>query len=126
TRSPTQRLTSLRSARLSDATSPQLLNEPVLVLAGATVRSVETGTEPPPGADVVDLGTATLLPGLIDTHVHLAFDASRDPVGRLAARSDEEVLAAMADAGRESLRAGVTTVRDLGDRDYLSLALRGR
>ena len=121
-----RRLTAIHAARLFDGTSSQLLNDPVVVLDGATVRSVETGTEPPPGADVVDLGTATLLPGLIDTHVHLAFDASRDPVGRLAARSDEEVLAAMADAGRESLRAGVTTVRDLGDRDYLSLALRGR
>ena len=93
-----RRLTAIRAARLFDGTSSQLLNDPVVVLDGATVRSVETGTEPPPGADVVDLGTATLLPGLIDTHVHLAFDASRDPVGRLAARSDEEVLAAMADA----------------------------
>ncbi|MET8877686.1 amidohydrolase family protein [Nocardia sp. NPDC004604] len=76
--------------------------------------------------DVVDLGGVTLLPGLIDTHVHLAFDAGFDPVGALLTRSDEEALAAMMDAGRASLRAGVTTVRDLGDRGYLSLWLRDR
>src|SRR5439155_1263149 len=73
-----------------------------------------------------DLGGAALLPGLVDTHVHLAFDASADPVGALAARSDEEVLEAMVRAGQAALRGGVTTVRDLGDRNYLSLGLRGR
>jgi imidazolonepropionase-like amidohydrolase len=46
-------------------------------------------------------------------------------VTRLAERSDEEVLVAMRRAARTALIGGVTTVRDLGDRDYLSLALRG-
>ena len=46
------------------------------------------------GPKVVDLGGATLMPGLIDTHVHLVFDSSVDPVGRLAARTDEQALAA--------------------------------
>lgn len=121
-----RKLTAIRAARLFDGTSSHLLADPVVVLDGAVIRSVETGTGPPPGADVVDLGDVTLLPGLIDTHVHLAFDAGPDAVGRLLARTDEEALAAMAEAGRASLRAGVTTVRDLGDRGYLALRLRGR
>ena len=78
----------------------------------------------PADAEVVDLPGATLLPGLVDTHVHLAFDAGSDPVAALSGRDDDAALAAMADAARAQLRAGVTTVRDLGDRDYLSLRLR--
>ena len=73
---------------------------------------------------MVDLGEVTLLPGLVDTHVHLGFDASADPVANLQARNDAEVLVAMREAGRTALAGGVTTVRDLGDRDYLSLGLR--
>ncbi|WP_063047129.1 amidohydrolase family protein [Nocardia pseudovaccinii] len=121
-----RRLTAVRAGWLFDGIGGQLVADPVVVLEGARIRSVEAGVVPPPGADVVDLGGATLLPGLIDTHVHLAFDAGADPVASLRARADEEVVAAMAEAGRASLRAGVTTVRDLGDRGYLSLRLRGR
>jgi imidazolonepropionase-like amidohydrolase len=58
--------------------------------------------------------------------VHLAFDASADVVTSLAACGDGALLDHMAAASARALRAGVTTVRDLGDRDYLSLKLRGR
>lgn len=116
-----QRLTALRAARVFDGL--QLVANPTVVVDGATVVAVGTDV---PGADVVSLGDVTLLPGLIDPHVHLAFDASPDPVGALAARGPDEVHAAMVAAARQTLLAGVTTVRDLGDRDYLSLDLRGR
>jgi imidazolonepropionase-like amidohydrolase len=117
----TQRLTALRAARLFDGV--RMVENPTVVLDGGTVVAVGVDV---PGADVVSLGDVTLLPGLVDPHVHLAFDASADPVGALAARSPDEVRAAMVEAGRQTLRCGVTTVRDLGDRDYLSLDLRGR
>ncbi|MGW4962421.1 amidohydrolase family protein [Nonomuraea sp. NPDC004186] len=68
----------------------------------------------------VDLGDATLLPGLIDCHVHLAFDASRDVVAML---EPPGLADRMRQAARQHLAAGVTTVRDLGDRDYLALGL---
>ncbi|TMS00603.1 amidohydrolase family protein [Nonomuraea basaltis] len=72
------------------------------------------------GPATVDLGDVTLLPGLIDCHVHLAFDAGLDVVGTL----EQPGLAdRMRSAARRHLAAGVTTVRDLGDRDYLALGL---
>src|SRR5260370_30769624 len=120
------RLTALRSAWLFDGTSSVMVRDPVVVIDGATIVAVDSGVPAPEGAVVIDLAEAALLPGLVDTHVHLAFDASTDPVGHLAGRDDGEVVAAMARARRAALRGGVTTVRDLGDRDYLSLGLRGR
>ena len=119
-------LTVLRAARLFDDISPGLIPDPVVVLQDSTILSVSSGTRPPDSTAIIDLAGATLLPGLIDTHVHLAFDASADPVGSLARRRDGEVTEAMSRAGRVALRGGVTTIRDLGDRGYLSLGLRGR
>jgi len=120
------RLTALRAAWLFDGTGSALIPDPLVVIDGGTIVAVGSGASAPDGADVVDLGGAALLPGLVDTHVHLAFDASADPIAALAARSDEETIEAMIRAGQAALRGGVTTVRDLGDRDYLSLGLRGQ
>jgi imidazolonepropionase-like amidohydrolase len=119
------RLVAIRAGALFDGVSSTLLPEPMLVIDGPSIISVDSAVAPPPGAEVVDLAGATLLPGLIDTHVHLAFDGSADPVAALAGRDDNAALAAMSTAGRVALRGGVTTVRDLGDRGYLSLGLRG-
>jgi imidazolonepropionase-like amidohydrolase len=120
------RLVAIRAAALFDGVSETLLADPVIIVDGTTILAVDSQVAPPPDAQLIDLAGATLLPGLIDTHVHLAFDASADPVACLAARDESTVLAAMSAAAGTALRAGITTVRDLGDRDYLSLRLRGR
>jgi imidazolonepropionase-like amidohydrolase len=117
-------LTALRAAWLFDGTSSTLTANPTIVLDGGTILAVDRDAAPLSCTEIVDLPGATLLPGLVDTHVHLAFDASTDPVGHLAARDDNAALAAMAKAARTAAYGGVTTVRDLGDRNYLALALR--
>jgi len=116
----------VRGARLFDGRDLLDVPDPTLLIYGSTIMGVLAGAAVPQDAELVDLAGATLLPGLIDTHVHLAFDASVDPVATLAERDDDAALAAMAAAARTALAGGVTTVRDLGDRDYLSLPLRGR
>ena len=85
-----------------------------------------TGAEPPAGVAVVDLGDVTLLPGLVDPHLHLAFDPNGDPLRQLLDDSDDVLLARMHRHAQVALRAGITTVRDLGDRGYLGVALRER
>jgi len=113
--------TALRAARLFDGVTTH--TDPLVLVEDGRITEVRTGPAPA-DADLLDLGEATLLPGLIDTHVHLAFDAGLDAVAALATRDDDAVLEAMAEAAAAQLRAGVTTVRDLGDRDYLALRLR--
>jgi imidazolonepropionase-like amidohydrolase len=114
----------IRAAALFDGTG--LVRDPLVLVADGRITAVLSGppATAPADAEPVDLPGATLLAGLVDTHVHLAFDASTDPVGTLVTQDDDELLAAMADAARAQLRAGVTTVRDLGDRGYLALKLR--
>src|SRR2546423_5353794 len=119
-----RRLTAIRAAWLFDGTSTTLMPDPTVVLDGTTIVAVGPSAPVPDGAIVVDLAGATLLPGLIDAHVHLAFDASDDPVGHLAGRDDAAAFAAMPSFARCAARGGVTTVRDLGDRGYLSLGVR--
>jgi len=78
------RPTALRAAWLFNGTDPGLQPDPVIVIEGSTIVSVGFGVPAPPETHVVDHGSATLLPGLVDTHMHLAFDASADPVTALA------------------------------------------
>lgn len=76
------------------------------------------------GAVRVSRPEGTLLPGLIDGHVHLCFDAGPDPAATLREADEAELLLAMADRAARMAAGGVTTVRDLGDRDGLALRLR--
>ncbi|EWM13524.1 amidohydrolase [Kutzneria sp. 744] len=74
--------------------------------------------------DVVDLGDVTLMPGLVDAHTHLVFEPGGDTVGDMTSLPREDLLERMRRHAVQALRAGITTVRDLGDRDYLAVDLR--
>ncbi|WP_220378006.1 amidohydrolase family protein [Streptomyces inhibens] len=83
-----------------------------------------TGAHPSADLHVLDLGEATLLPGLIDSHVHLAFDPDSQSKQAMAEEDAHTPLARMRVHAGQQLRAGITTVRDLGDRHHLAVALR--
>jgi len=108
-----------------DGVSSTLTARPSVVVADGVIAAVHGPAGPvPPGAHVMDLPGLTLLPGLVDAHLHLCFDATGDPAGHLAGTGDDLLREHMAEAARRALHAGVTTVRDLGDRGYLALDLR--
>jgi imidazolonepropionase-like amidohydrolase len=118
-------LTVLRAAAMFDGVSSALMARPSVVVADGVIATVDGPAGPvPPGAHVVDLPGLTLMPGLVDAHLHLCFDASKDPAGHLAETGNDLLREQMAGAARRALRAGVTTVRDLGDRGYLAVDLR--
>ncbi|MGW4518004.1 amidohydrolase family protein [Streptomyces sp. NPDC004393] len=93
----------------------------VIVAAGAR-NDVLPRAEP--GCRILELPDSTLMPGLIDCHVHLAFDAGPDPVTTVTESNDATLLLGMAGRARQLLDAGVTTARDLGDRGGLAVRLR--
>ena len=99
-----------------------------VIVADGLVMAVDTKpSELPADMAVADLGDAAcLLPGLIDCHVHLSLNGTDDAVRDLLATSETDLLAGIRDRARLALRAGVTTVRDLGDRDYSVVAARQR
>ncbi|MBB5873295.1 imidazolonepropionase-like amidohydrolase [Allocatelliglobosispora scoriae] len=110
------------AARLFDGVDAVPIDRPVVLVDDGRIAGV--GAEVPAGAEVVDLGDVTLLPGLVDAHIHLCLDAGTNPVGRLATIGDDELRVEMRAAARRALLGGVTTIRDLGDRSYLALGLR--
>jgi imidazolonepropionase-like amidohydrolase len=71
-----------------------------------------------------DYPGATILPGLIDSHVHLGFDGGPDPAARMRAETDEQQLVLMLHNARDLLGVGVTTARDMGGRAYLGVVVR--
>lgn len=119
-----RKLTMIRAARLFDGADSHA--DHAVVVDGHSIVAVDHAARFPADDSirVVDLGAATLLPGLVDTHVHLCFDAGHDVAATLAEQDDDAVLATMTAAAQRLVAAGVTTVRDLGDRGYLSLRLR--
>jgi imidazolonepropionase-like amidohydrolase len=121
----TRPLTVLRAAAMFDGVSSSLVAQPSVVIADGRITAVHGPAEPlPADAAIADLPGLTLMPGLVDCHLHLCFDASDDPVGHIARIDDDLLRQRMSDAAQRALRAGVTTVRDLGDRGYLALDLR--
>src|SRR5262252_3681895 len=116
----------LRAGRLFDGDAFHA-GAPLVVVRGGRISGVDlAGSGVSAGLPIVDLGDVTLLPGLIDAHVHLAFDPVGDVVTQMQADPDEVLLQRMHRHAQAALRAGITTVRDLGDRSYLASVLRGR
>ncbi|MHA6804006.1 amidohydrolase family protein [Salinifilum ghardaiensis] len=106
----------------------QNLHDGAVLCDGDRIRAVgprsELAQQAPAGTTREDHPHATVLPGLVNAHVHLAFDGGTEPVTALHQRDEPSLLAGMLERAQQALAAGVTTVRDLGDRDGAAFRLR--
>jgi imidazolonepropionase-like amidohydrolase len=117
----------LKAARVFTSTSDHPLAPGMVVVEGDHIARVGQDLPVPSGAQVIDLGDATLLPGFIDAHVHMAQEMSDDwyrDFYQAALRFPAEQALYAAKYARDTVEAGFTTVRDLGSADYVSLGLR--
>lgn len=117
--------------RLVDMAGGATIEEPVLVMLGDRIERITTAAAW--DAEAADVGEfhrypgATLLPGLIDGHVHLAFNAgatTADVLAEYMEADDVRLIATAAENARRCLASGVTTVRDCGGPGTLVQQLR--
>jgi imidazolonepropionase-like amidohydrolase len=127
TPTPRPAVTVLRAARMFDGRSDAALPNAVVVVEGGKISAAGSNLPVPPGATVIDLGEATLLPGFIDSHTHLTGEAGENYVldffTDLRRPVAEKALYAAVNA-RKTLEAGFTTVRDVGSEKDLDVGLR--
>jgi imidazolonepropionase-like amidohydrolase len=74
--------------------------------------------------EIIDTSGGTLLPGLIDCHVHLVYCGEADPKSSLLKLGPGQIVMTAFENAQQTLSSGVTSIRDLGGRDYLEFAVR--
>ena len=113
----------IRAERVFDGN--RFHNGPVIVaIEDGRISGVDFhGGVAPEDIALIDLGESTLLPGLVDAHSHLCWDPDGEPED-LAGDSHEVLLGRARRHAEAALSSGITTIRDLGDRDFATLSLR--
>jgi imidazolonepropionase-like amidohydrolase len=117
----------LKAARMFDGKSNAIVKPGLVVVSGGRIVGVGAAAAIPAGAETIDLGDATLLPGFIDAHTHLTMnyreDYTRAMLDGLQKTVPEKAIEATVNA-RITLLGGFTTVRDVGSSDFLDVGLR--
>lgn len=112
-------LKAVKAAAMLDVESGRLIPDAVILVEGERIKAAGRAIAIPAGTEVIDLGRATLLPGLIDCHTHVTttyrFLLYGGPM--------HDAVTAPGNA-RKTLESGVTTIRDLWAKDYVDVALR--
>lgn len=120
----------LVGAQVFDGTGDDLRSDVGLLVEGGRIRRVADADDligefgPASRGRIMDLGGGYVLPGLINTHVHLSLSLPGQMAGLVNAASDVELSWLMAESARRTLLSGVTTVRLTGERGHLEFPLR--
>ncbi|WP_313173337.1 amidohydrolase family protein [Stenotrophomonas sp.] len=112
------------AARLLDVRSGRYVQQPQIEIVDGRISRIGRAGDPlPAGAEHIDLGARTLLPGLIDMHVHLTIDPTLGGYQGLEYTDNFWTVVGVVNA-RRTLRAGFTTVRNLGSAGFDDVALK--
>ena len=114
--------TYLHCGRLIDGIAATAQNEMTIIVEGNKIIDVRKGYQTPPsGAKLIDLKNKTVIPGLIDAHVHISSETSRNRYSEGFTLNPEDFAFRSVGYAERTLMAGFTTVRDLGGNIALSL-----
>jgi imidazolonepropionase-like amidohydrolase len=117
--------TLVRAGHLVDVRAGRVLDAETVVVSGDRIVSVEPTSQvkEQPGDKVIDLGDATLLPGMIDVHTHLTDETNFDPYHELSTTVAKSALIGARNA-KVTVEAGITTVRNVGAEGFADVDLR--
>jgi imidazolonepropionase-like amidohydrolase len=113
----------VKAAHMVDVRGGALVDNAVVLISGDRITAAGANLAIPPGAEVIDLGNKTLLPGLIDTHTHITGNPEDSGYG-IIAKSIPRIALTGARNALVTLRAGFTTIRDVGADGYTDIGLR--
>lgn len=120
---PAPRKLAVKAARLIDGIASQPIENAVVLIEGEKIVAVGSGLAIPAGSELIDLGSATLMPGLIDCHTHITGESDDYYQSVVRDSSIDAAVTAHLYAER-TLQAGFTTIRNLGGSDFVDVALR--
>lgn len=108
-----ERVTVLHATRILDVAAGKTLSPGEVLVKGDRIVEAGTHVARPAGSEVLDLGDATLMPGLIDVHTHLFLHVGNE-AGQTVDESVPERTLIAAEAAKQDLLAGFTAERDMG------------
>jgi imidazolonepropionase-like amidohydrolase len=117
------KVTAIKAARMIDVRTGAVVQQPVIIVEAGRIKAAGANLAVPAGAEVIDLGGMTLLPGFIDAHTHLTFNPEDLGYSSVAISVPRSALSGAKNA-RLTLEAGFTTVRNVGADGYSDIALR--
>jgi imidazolonepropionase-like amidohydrolase len=122
---PTQTVQAIHAGHVVDPVSGKLLADQIILVRGARIVAIGAPgvVQTPPDAVLIDLSHSTVLPGLIDVHVHLTANPQDSGANSLTISTPDEAISGVANA-RKTLLAGFTTVRNVGAGGFTDVALR--
>jgi len=123
-----QDYTVLFGRKLIDGTGNPPIENPIILIQGSKIIAVgrEEDLAIPQTGNIIKLNykDKTLLPGLIDCHVHLCMSADDNPLARLYKDSDDMLVLRAANNAQAALKAGITTLRDCGGRNRMTFSIK--
>src|SRR5215467_8025671 len=122
------RIKVIKFGKLVTGTGQVIKNARVVVEGDKIVSVLQGDSGVPKGAQVIDLGKFTGIPGMIDVHTHMTYywdgKPGTDPWRQGGQRTRAVTVSLAQENARRTLETGVTTIRDLGASEYMDIAMR--